>query len=412
MTAQADCAPAQKRRAGPSPLVLHMAMARWQYAGAQAGLGQFLHSGALPGMDDMSAAQWSADFGDIEPALISAALGDYCAARLKRFLAGVEGYQTHPFVRPSPQRPVAARAEGAVARDCGGAGPPVLLVPSLINPSWVLDLLPGRSFADALSGGSKNRVFLVDWGTPQAAQSRYRLEDYVMRQLVPLLRTLAGRHGPVHLAGYCLGGNLALAAALQAPDAVRSLTAIATPWDFAAMGTPARTLVRETQRQLAPVLARKGLMPAEALQALFAQLDPTQMERKFHDFALLDANNPDHRRQMEHFIAVEDWSNSGPPLAASAAQDCMTHFYHENAPCERAWRVQGHAVDPSALSCPSLVLTALKDKIVPPASTRALAQQTPGSTLMEVDAGHVGMMVGSRARALCWEPVIEWLAEH
>ena len=42
---------------------------------------------------------------------------------------------------------------------------PVLLVPSLINRHYVLDLLPDRSFAGWLVAQGHD-VFLVDWGTP------------------------------------------------------------------------------------------------------------------------------------------------------------------------------------------------------------------------------------------------------
>ncbi|MFN7144189.1 MAG: hypothetical protein ACK4YP_10455, partial [Myxococcota bacterium] len=42
---------------------------------------------------------------------------------------------------------------------------PVVFVPSLINRAWILDLEPGRSLVEALSGMG-HPTYLVDWGEP------------------------------------------------------------------------------------------------------------------------------------------------------------------------------------------------------------------------------------------------------
>lgn len=398
-------------RDGPSPLVLHVAMARWQYAGAQAALGTYLKGGDLPIATSTALQDWETNHGKHRGGALNAALARHCEHRLKHFLGGIERYQTDPFKRPPGGRTTTAICETATALACGGEGPPIVLIPSLINPSWVLDLLPGRSFAAFLARHA-GRVFLIDWGAPGPAQSRYDLGDYVARQLVPLLDEICRQYGRAHIIGYCLGGNLALAAALEAPHLAQSVTAIAAPWDFSHMGAGARQLAASTHHQLTPVMAKTGFMPSETLQALFAQLDPTQMERKFFDFAQLNAHDPKQREKMDHFIAVEDWSNSGPDLAAGAAKTCLIDFYQDNAAAKGAWVVGGKAVNPSSLRCPSLVVAAKRDKIVPEASTKALAEQMPDNSLLTVDAGHVGMMVGSSAQQRCWTPVAEWLTTH
>jgi mannose-6-phosphate isomerase-like protein (cupin superfamily) len=43
---------------------------------------------------------------------------------------------------------------------------PLLLVPSLINRHYVLDLMPGKSFAESLVAAGHD-VFVIDWGTPE-----------------------------------------------------------------------------------------------------------------------------------------------------------------------------------------------------------------------------------------------------
>ena len=48
---------------------------------------------------------------------------------------------------------------------------PLLLVPSLINRHYVLDLLPGKSFAEAMVAAG-HEVYIIDWGTP-GPEDRY-----------------------------------------------------------------------------------------------------------------------------------------------------------------------------------------------------------------------------------------------
>jgi len=234
----------------------------------------------------------------------------------------------------------------------------------------------------------------------------------VIERLRPAIAYAAKHFGRVHLVGYCLGGNLALGAALRAPQCVRSFCAIAAPWDFEAMGRAARSLVAQTLGQLQPILDRTGEMPADALQALFAQLDPTQIERKFVDFAGLDPKDAAARARIEHFIAVEDWSNNGAPLVRGVVEDCFNRFYGQNEPYRGCWQVAGAPILPSALACPSMVVAAGEDRIVPKSSTLALGRQLPSAHVISPQAGHVGMMVGSKAEAQCWHPVAQWIKGH
>lgn len=402
---------ASMRRPGPVPLVLHMAMARTQYASAQAALTGLVtqQRPQRPPQQSGRLAAWQHDYADVTPQQLCAALAQHCEGRLSAFLRGIERYQTDPFQRPTSTAKTVLRVFGMALKDHGGRGAPVLLVPSLINPSCVLDLLPTVSFAQHLVQHGFH-VFSVDWGQPGPKELRFTLSDYVQQRLIAALEHIVFQERAPHLIGYCLGGNIALAAALQRPDLVRSFCAIATPWDFHATGSSARKIVAATYAQLSPILSKTGMMPADALQALFAQLDPTQIERKFVTFSALDPADAVQRKKIDHFIAVEDWSNEGPPLVRGVVDDCFAGFYDRNDAYRGAWQVGGQPVDPAALARPALVLAAGKDKIVPQASTLGLARQLPSPVVLTPQAGHVGMMVGKQAKALCWSPVAQWLA--
>ncbi len=322
----------------------------------------------------------------------------------RALLAGIAAYRRHPYQRDLPD-PVAVWAEGGSRLlDHGGAGPAAVFVPSLVNRAQVLDLMEGRSMLRHLAGQGV-RPLLLDWGWPGEAERSFTLTDYVAGRLE---RALMALPGPVVLVGYCMGGMLALAAALRRPDRVRALGLLATPWDFhataedAARGRAAAGLLPG----LEPAMAATGTLPVDAIQALFAGIDPWSIAQKFRAFARLD--HASARAAM--FVALEDWLNDGVPLSAPVAREALAGWYGANTPARLAWRIAGAAVDPAALRMPAFVAIPHRDRIVPPGSALALAARLPdGAVLHRAEAGHIGMAAGSGAEAALWSPLLQWL---
>ncbi len=292
--------------------------------------------------------------------------------------------------------PIVARADRAVLRDYGGgggAGRPVIVVPSLINPPDVLDLLPEASLLRWLATQGL-RPLLLDWGTPSPDDRELDIAGHVERLLLPLIEAI----GPdAALAGYCLGGTMALAAAAIRPPAALAL--IATPWRFAGFPDDARQGLGELWTQAQPSAEAMGLLPVEVLQAAFWQLDPARTVGKF---ATLGARSPD-ADALRRFVALEDWANDGAPLTPAAGRELALDFFGEDRPGRGRWRVADRAIDPAALRCPVLDIVSTTDRIVPAASAAGI-----GRTLT-LAQGHVGMMVGGRARETLWEPLARWL---
>jgi polyhydroxyalkanoate synthase len=312
--------------------------------------------------------------------------------RAQRALAGLRRYQEFPRPPVPPPMPAIAAAQGAALRDYGGTGVPVVFVPSLINPPSVLDLSEERSLLRWLAARG-HRALLVDWGWPDAERSGLSVAGHVEQLLLPLIRRLDTAPA---LVGYCLGGTMALAAAQLAPAA--AVATIAAPWRFS--GFPA-----EARERLAGLWARSeaaagalGVLPMEVLQSAFWSLDPARTVAKFEAFAAAEGE------KAREFVTLEDWANDGPPLAAAAAGELFEAFFAADRTGKGAWQVAGETIDSEALPCPFLNIVSTTDRIVPAASA-ALAGER-----LDLDLGHVGMVVGSRAREALWEPLERWLS--
>ena len=396
-------APGPLLRRGPRPLLLHLTLAMLRSSGSVAA--SMPWNAASPPSTAAMAALRAALAGQAD-AFPQAVLAEVMRQD-RALIAGIAAYRRHPWHRDLPDPPTLWAEGESRLLDYGngnpdGAARPVLFVPSLVNRAHVLDLAPGHSMLRWLAGAGV-RPLLLDWGWPGEVERQFTMTDYIAGRLE---RALMAAPGPVVLAGYCMGGLLALAAALRRPDRVAALALLATPWDFHATGAAEAVALARLRPLLEPVMAVSGTVPVDALQVMFALLEPFGVAAKYRAFAGLDPASA--RAQL--FVALEDWLNDGVPLAAPVARECLEGWYGANTPGRGVWRVAGLPVTPEALRMPAFVAVPTRDRIVPPESARPLAAAIPGAVLLEPGAGHIGMAAGSTAERVLWRPLREWLA--
>jgi polyhydroxyalkanoate synthase len=411
--AQAEAAArATPPRQGPRPLPYHLGLAAaswlgwpsaspWSKPGSPGWNPQPPHRPPLP-------PSLAAELAAADPAGLAAALASEGRRRLGRLLDGIAAYRHHPWRRPPDSVPVLWQEGTTRLLDYGtGSGAPVLLVvPSLINRAYILDLTPETSLLRFLAAAGW-RPLLVDWGAPGAAERGFGLTDYIAGRLEAALDAAraAGPGRPV-LAGYCMGGLLAAALALRRPQDLAGLVLLATPWDFHAERPEQARMIGAAAAAFEPALTAMGELPVDLIQLLFAAIDPFQVIRKFLDFAGLDPAS----ERARLFVALEDWLNDGVPLAAPVARECLAGWYGENSPARDAWRVAGRAVTPASLAMPALVVIPDRDRIVPPASALALVGRLPHAAVLRPPAGHIGMVVTGAPDRLR-RPLLDWLRQ-
>ena len=204
--------------------------------------------------------------------------------RFATLTRGIEAYWAHPYRRAIPERPVLWQAGTTRLLDFAPAGAPpaartALLVPSLVNRAYILDLAPGRSLTAYLAARGI-RPLVVDWGAPGEEERGFDLTGYVTHRLMPAFDAAARLAGTrLDLIGYCMGGLLALPVALARRDRCTSLTMLATPWDFHAEDPGWSRVLAALEPAFGDVVEREGVLPVDLLQACFAVTQPTSVSK-------------------------------------------------------------------------------------------------------------------------------------
>ncbi len=327
--------------------------------------------------------------------------------RLTSFLRGVVRYKETPYTRNVAEFPTVFTKGSSRLLDCGGkpGAQLVLLVPSLINRYYVLDLTTELSLARYLKAQGMH-VYMVDWGVPGEAEQGYNCASYVSEHLAAMVEWV--KHsggGHLTLAGYCMGGLLTLALACARPDLVNALACFATPWDYCVPDFPRIALPETELENIRKYIAARETLPAETIHTLFHLANPYAFQTKLRDFQRMKAGS----REMQDFLAIEEWVQDGVPMTRGVAEDCLIAWGQENHTAKLKWRACGRVVNPSQLSMPVFIAVPAEDRIVPASCALPLAKLCRDVTVIRPDSGHVSMVVGRHRRQALWEPFTAWL---
>lgn len=277
----------------------------------------------------------------------------------------------------------------------------ILFIPSFINKPYILDLTPDTSILDFFNG-SDFHPFLLDWGKPELAEINYTYDEYIVNRLVPAVNDLLNRYSKVSLVGYCLGGMAGLAYSQLFPGKVSNLVLLATPWDFS-------HFVHNTKLfdvQIEQALALGVNIPSSYLRAFFYLLLPFEKTyKKFISF--LDSINDIDKSEL--FVAVERWAMDDMYISRGVFNECYNSFILNNSAQKGLWEIGGCRIIPEKTNVRTLIASPLNDNIVPPSSTVELREKIKAATVLLLNSGHIGMIVGSKRKEQLWQPLLNWL---
>ncbi len=343
--------------------------------------------------------------------------GQSSKASMEKVIEGLRKYQMHDYQRGLQHNSIvwsdgearliwlAAKTDQRRKYSKGQ----ILVVPSMINGSEILDILPDdRSLLRWLSAQGYD-VFLLEWGNMREDPELYDLDQAIATKMGKLLLWLKKQKTdlPLFGLGYCMGGLLLAAAEQLNPDVFDGLVFVATPWDFSVGGEASisAAIHRWVEDGGLVRVAHLDYMPNEWLQLIFAGVDPSMVARKFSAFADMKMNSS----QARLFVAVEDWINGGSDLPAGILIGAVNDWYIHNKPIKGNWEIGGQTIKAGSITKPSFVVVPSRDKIVSPISAKSLAKQLPHATILNPDCGHISMMVGGSAKEQMWKPMTKWM---
>jgi polyhydroxyalkanoate synthase len=289
---------------------------------------------------------------------------------------------------------------------------PVLLCYALVNRPYILDLQPDKSVVrQYLRRGFD--VYLIDWGVPSHADRKLTIEDYVCGFLERALDHIRRKHdrNRVHLMGYCMGGTLAAVSAALDPEAVKTLTLLAAPIEFAGGESLLNLWTERTTFDVDALIDAYGNCPAWFLQSCFLFMNPV---RNFLDKAIAFYEQMDDPEKLSATFALERWLNDNIPVAGETFREFVKKLYQRNELVRGQLRLGQRLVDLRRITCPLLLLTASNDHLVPPASTEGIRPHVGSRDVasMTMNAGHVGLVVGGKAHDRFWPEVTRWVADR
>jgi polyhydroxyalkanoate synthase subunit PhaC len=287
---------------------------------------------------------------------------------------------------------------------------PLLLVPSLINRHYVLDLMPGKSFAESMVQRGFD-VFCIDWGTPGDEDRFVSFDDVVDRWLGRAIRVAAKTvpHEQVHLLGYCMGGTLTAIHGAVHPERIASMITLAAPIRF----NDGSLLSRWTNVKgfdVDVLVNTLGTVPWQLLQSAFHMLRPTLSLSKA--VSLLDRAWNDEF--LDGFLALETWGNDNVSLPGEFYRRYIKALYQDDGLLAGRFALSGRRVDLKHITFPTLAVSFEHDNIVPGPSAGVLIEAI-GSKVkqhLHLPGGHVGAVVSKHAAKTLWPQLEVFYAAH
>ncbi|MBS0236425.1 MAG: alpha/beta hydrolase [Proteobacteria bacterium] len=278
----------------------------------------------------------------------------------------------------------------------GGSGKPILFVPSHINRGYILAVDKNNSLAYQLVNAGY-ATYILEWNSPDDVEMHFNLQEYITERLLPAMQYIQAKHGKMVVAGYCMGGLLALASAQLYPDMVAGLVTIATPFDFNQRRFPYVAPNADSIANLNESITAQPISSA-AIHMMMQMPQVYNTNRKLIALGRkLIASDTNPISIDKVFTTVETWAVDGIDMSWPVFKSCVQDWLQENAPYRKSWVISGQVINPAIVPAPSFSAIALDDDIVPFSSALPLSSALPNNKLVYKQTGHLGLILSRKA---------------
>lgn len=294
--------------------------------------------------------------------------------------------------------------------------PIAVLVPPLMVTAEVYDLEEANS-AVATLGSLGVQSYVIDFGAPEEERGGMKrtLDDHVLAtaSAVAYVRRTTGR--AVHLLGYSQGGMFAYqCAAYLRSEGIASIVTFGSPVDIhknlpAVHKDATAALIRAIEplvtKSIESIEGLPGILTSTGFKLLSTRKEIAQrldFLRLLHDRKALV-----RREARRKFLGGEGFVAWPGP----AFREFVDQFIVHNRMLSGGFVLAGRTVTLADIQCPILAFMGSHDEMARPASIRAITKAAPAAdvSFSTIEAGHFGIVVGSRATKETWPTVAAWL---
>jgi len=241
---------------------------------------------------------------------------------------------------------------------------PLLLSPPWINKYYIMDLAPGRSFAEwAVQHG--HTVFAISYRNPDASMRDIALDDYLVHGPHAALDVIADITGSeqVNIVALCLGGTLttmllAHLAHRGEGHRVRSATLLNTLIDFSDPGGLGTFTDPGSVRELARKMADRGYLEGREMSLTFDLLRANDLIWNYVASSWLMGEKPPA-------FDILAWNADTTRLPAAMHTFYLRYCYGENQLARGAMELAGTPLRLEEIPAEVYLLAAKEDHIVP-----------------------------------------------
>ena len=289
---------------------------------------------------------------------------------------------------------------------------PVLIVTSLVNQPYILDLVPGQSMVEHLLRQGYD-VYMIEWGRPRREHAALTLEDHVLDRLPRCVQRVLQNSGEKELSiiGYCVGGLLSVLYAALHPESpknapLKNLVCMAAPVNGDGLESLKAWMGAGFDEEA--LIEQHGNVPAEWVQNTLRALRP--FGKMAGAMNLL--NQIDNDDVVRSNLRMGKWETDNIPFPGGVFRQVVNDFLRGNKLVKGEWVIGGKPVDLRRITVPVLHLLAQDDHITPYAASRDLVPMVGSRDKHEliVKGGHVGLVAGRGAQTRMWPALDAWLA--
>ena len=242
---------------------------------------------------------------------------------------------------------------------------PLLLSPPWINKYYVMDLAPGKSFAEwAIDHG--HTVFCISYRNPDESFREIGFEDYLREGPLEALDVIGEITGEeqVNIASLCLGATLTavllghLAGTKEGRARIRSATLLNALVDFSEPGPLGNFVDPTTVDRLERRMAKRGYLGADEMAGAFNLLRANDLVWRYVASSWLMGEDPPSFDLLQ-------WNADSTRMPARMHSEYLRWMYLENRLAEGTLTIDGRTISLADATSDLYVLSAREDHITP-----------------------------------------------